>query len=289
MDLREGNVVIEDNLNPYEIPKQLWNLIKKQFDKYDVSVSRSSPSKRVDKPTIVWRIFDRRKGYANRNFGKLGSISANIPREALGDQTYRVQDFEIHTITYEWKVFAVSSETADEIAWMLESLLPQAAEVIAKNTNSGMTFNFLSQSADNDLSSRQAEEIQDRTLRFICQTHIYLDKILPELHSINANIALGFAYTFLEKDSREADDDSLFIIEPTLESQRITRIGKISRFVGVQEVLCIPNIDYRIEKDEDTKNLYIVWNDETGRPPSLGERFRVEYGFSTVINQQHVE
>jgi len=269
--------------SPYDLPKLIWDKIESYFHKYRVEVRESKPQSGVEGPVIVWDILSRVPGRDNSSAHGRGPSHSSF-RTITVDGKVIEELFQIHTVTYRYKIYSVSSEIANQIAWDLERLLPQGAGIAGRQDNiPGIQLNFLRQtSQEEDRTSMTQDDLVVRNLLFTGQVPVFYRRELPTMRALMVHTHVGRVLTSTGRQTRSSSDSDYYIDVDS--GQTVVGIFAVFKLAcaTVQEDSCLtPGADYKVLKD-DNGTLYIQWDDTYGNVPALGQDFRVEYFVSAT-------
>ena len=260
------------SLNPYSIPRRLWDFIEPILSKkFQVKVFEVLPQEKMGEPFILWKIRKRTpgdNGYRSQT-GPKSSANLNTTQDGLAVQEY----VQYYTILYDWVVGASSSLVADELAWTLELLL-QYANTILKAEHPGLTFMFAEQGEDHSFLYRAQDEIILRVITFKAVIPVRSIRTFPELKGISLERRLGLNYT----DYLDTRATTSSVYYPPVETgEIILNISAISLYLNNEEEFLYLDVDYCVKTDDKVNGIYVEWKDELGRPPQVGENFKVYY------------
>lgn len=274
--------------SPYEVPKLIWSKIEAYFQKYGVDFRESKPQDSVGRPVIVWDILSRTPGRPDSRAQTRGPTHSSF-RTVTAEGNIKEELFQIHTVTYRFKVYASSTEAVNNISWDLERLLPQAAGVAGRQGNvPGLQLNFLRQtSQEDDRAANTHDDLVVRNLLFVGQVPVFYQRELPSMRAVMVAQYVGRVLTTTGRLTRTTapagQNESHYYISVN-SGQTVVGILAVFklRCATVQtDIMLDPGADYHVRRDDDGL-LYIEWDDTYGNVPVVGEDFRVDYFVSAT-------
>lgn len=264
--------------SPYDVPKLLWSKIETYFSKYGVDIRSSKPQEAVSRPVIVWEIDSRLPGRPDSKAHTRGPTHSSF-RTITAEGNVVEELFQIHTVVYLYKIYSSSSEIADDVAWDLERLLPQAAGIVGRQENiPGLQLNFLRQRPqEEDRTGLTQDDLVVRNLRFIGQVPVFYRKEHPSMRAVQVTTHVGRKLTSTGRLTRTASSSDHYIsVDSGQTVVGIFAVFKLACATVTGDTMLTPGVDYHVKRDDDNL-LYIQWDDTYGNVPAVGQDFRVEY------------
>jgi hypothetical protein len=263
------------DFNPYKLGKYMYSIVAEYLEtKYNVTLTEEYPKEKVSQPTICVRTFKRSLGGGKH--GTARNSGPTFSRE-LGYEDYDQNIEQLRSdqnILLEFAVFGTSSSEAEDIAWDLETLLVES-EGIFQTDFEGLVLVFNGQMTDGNFSWRQQDELNIRTFRFQVILPIRYKRILPRLKEIKYERTVGKSLEGSTLLIRTASE-STYEITSSKSNLKIVGIEAIRKQRGSSYFTLIKGVDFQEQIDVEG-NASIIWLDDVGAPPLLGERFYVDY------------
>lgn len=280
---------VEDSqveVNPYQLTDMIWDLISPYFQsKYDVELTEAFPATEVTKPTIVSLITKRVPGMQNskrhgrgHNFVKFLGTSIDGYVHELWVQTQE--------ITIEYMVYATSTAEVKNIAWDLERAVLECVGVLQEKIE-GFQLSFEQQTVDSSMLWRKQDELIKRSIRFKADLPVKIVKLVPETRTIDIIEGWSMAASSLVINR---DSSSQYYDLPLADNKRVIKITHVFVKEETDPFAWTPLVvgtDYFI-RTKDDNTLYLEWNDEYGKVPSMGDEFRIDYHLSHQIRGRTV-
>ncbi len=291
IDKKEYPASLEDTsveVNPYEITDKIWSLIESYFtDKYNVEVTEMYPRSEVNKPTIVAKIQRRTPG---RESSKIHGKGANFVKflKKTADGFVHELHVQQQELVLEYTVFATSTAEVKRIAWDLERAIIEAIGVL-QDQISGFQMYFEQQIQDSSFMWRQQDELIQRTLRFRVLLPVQFVKVVPELRFIDIVETWGPVNISGSVLTRTSSDKTFTLdVRAGQKPVAVKNIFvKASTHPYYWEAL-IQGTDFFVRRDGN-HSLYVEWNDDFGRTPSVGAEFRVDYELAQLMRQNSIK
>lgn len=272
----------QGEVNPYEITDKIWNLIEEYFiDKYNIEYKEAFPQKEVTKSTIICYVQKRTPGRENSKIHGKGSNFTKFLKRSPDGYVH-----EIHTqqqeLTLEYIVYANSTAEVKRIAWDLERAILETVGVLQGQIE-GFQLWFDQQTPDSSMLWGRQDELIKRTLRFKALLPIKFTKLVPELRYIE----------LIETWGAKSVSGSVFIRSSSSKTFNI-EVNAGQKVVSIRNVYMkkatypyewealTSNTDFTLKRNAD-QSVFLEWNDDYGKTPTVGEQFRLDYDLSHII------
>lgn len=281
-DVEDSNVEV----NPYQITDMIWDLISPYFQsKYDIELTEAFPSGEVIKSTIVSLISKRTPGRDGSSIQGKGHNFVKFLKTTTDGYVHElwVQQQEL---IIEYIVFATSTAEVKNIAWDLERAILECVGVMQTKIE-GFQLSFEQQTIDSSMLWRKQDELIKRTIRFKVLLPVKHVKVVPEMRTIDVVEGWSMLSSSLIINR---DSSSSYYELPVADSKRVTKISHVFVKETAYPFAWAPLVvgtDYFI-RTKDDNTLYLEWNDEYGKVPSLGDEFRIDYHISHQIRGRTV-
>lgn len=269
-------------VNPYELTDKIWEHIAEYFEsKYDVELAESYPSSKVTKPTIVAFIVKRTPGREGSKINGKGSNFAKFLKKSPDGYVHELH-VQQQELIIEYSVYATSSAEVKRLAWDLERAVLETVGIL-QNQIEGFQMFLELQTVDSSVLWKQQDELVKRSIRFKALLPVQFTKLVPELRYIDIIETWGTVCTSGTVFTRSSSEKTFNISVDT--GQRVTGVRnaylKSQTYPYQWEALEL-NTDYFLKRDKDNL-VYIEWNDEYGRVPSVGTEFRLDYDLAQLV------
>lgn len=277
-------IVPEDskaNISPYRIPKLIWSLVEEYFEnKYKVAISDAYPTSRVERPTIVWRIFRRTPGGGKTGVAQArgASYKGVYDRDAEGNLAAIKQQHQ--KILLDFMVYGVNTQEVEDIAWDLENAVLETEGEIQKIFGGGFSLHFSEQIQDTSMSWRQQDDLVVRTVRFEVLFQINYSTTLIGLKSVVFTQLQGRELLTSQNFTRSSASTTFYI--PVDSNKRVLSILVIYIVDGTRRMPLQMKVDYNVLPDANGI-YYIEWIDDYGRTPNVGDTFYVDYEIAPLV------
>lgn len=274
VQLEDGSVKRFEDNNPYEIGEKIWEVIRDNFQQYNVEVTQAYPSTPLRSNTITWRILRRIPGTGqDRKFESTGMQPSLIHGKTSDGMIIKEFSQTFQTLI-EFGVFSTSNKEADLIAWELEKQVVSCKSIFQKEDNHFQIV-FDSQVGDDSLQWRNQDDIITRFLRFNVVNPSRFIVLEKELRKVEIDF---FTKTFAKEivETRLSDSSQHIL---SYEGYRLSSIQYIQIYKNNQWVMAKPGIDYKYSLSPPLEDkLVITWN-ESGLVPQLNEKFKVSFTY----------
>lgn len=272
---------IEDSLsdfNPYDVPNMIWELIEPYFERYKVEITDSYPTKNVTRPTITWAVIKRTPGREGSKIHGKGSNFAKFLKVTSEGYVHE-RHIQQQQILIEYTIFATSTSQVEKIAWDLERAVLETVGVLQERLE-GFQLVFDQQTPDSSMLWRQQDELIKRTIRFSALVPVPYTLLVPELRFIEIVESWGRLAVDNTVLTRNSSDKKYYITVD--DGQRVVNISQIYLEANDGWKALELGTDFNLRKDSN-QLLYIEWNDDFGKVPTVGQEFRVDYEITQLV------
>lgn len=269
----------EDNLgsvNPYKVPEVIWSFVEEYFtNKYDVNFSSAYPKDQIERPTIVWKVKNRRPTTGSGGKGGIRNATGRgfnrfVQSDLSGYLTEEITQY--FDLEVQFSVFANSSAIADEIAWDLENAIYEALGPV-QNAIPGFNMAF-SQQLDDD---KFGNDLVVRTLIYRVIMTVKFPFTTKKLDSIVVNTTVPSQVLVIELSR----DSSALELNLTTKTGYIINTVTAILYPSTSQKPLLYNVDYIISKKNDG-TVILKWL-ENGKIPEIGEKFKVVVATASSI------
>lgn len=269
-------------VNPYEITDKIWNLIESYFiTKYDVELKEMFPQKEVTRPTIVAMVQKRTPGRDNSKIHGKGYNFAKFIKKAPDGYVHELH-IQQQELVIEYSVYAPSTAEVKRIAWDLERAVLETVGILQEEIEGFQLF-FEQQTPDSSMLWRQQDELIKRTIRFKVLLPVQFTKLVPELRFIDIIETWGAVDVSGTVYTRNSSDKTFYI--DVSNGQRVVNVRNVFLKDDSHPYFwsaLVKGTDFNIKRNSD-QILYLEWNDEYGKTPSVGDMFRVDYDLAQLV------
>ncbi len=274
----------QSDINPHDVPDMIWSLIETYFErKYDIEVAESYPTKDVTKPIVIWTTIKRTPG---REGSKIHGKGTNFTKflKVSTDGYVHERHTQQQEMLIEYMVFAPSTSKVKQLAWDLERAVLETVGILQTRIE-GFQLYLDQQTPDSSMLWRQQDELIKRAIRFKLLIPVPFTKLVPELRFIELIESFGRLAVDNEVLSRTDSGKKYYISVDA--GQKVVNINFVylNSADGWQTLEL--GTDYFIRKDED-QILYIEWNDDYGKVPTVGQDFRVDYEVTQLVKSSNI-
>jgi hypothetical protein len=269
------------DINPNLLGQYVYEYIGPYFkQKYGLQYVEQYPKERVTTPSITWRVYKRVPGGGKH--GVAQARGASFSRTNSTDEYGNViEDHkQQHQIVMEYAIFGTSSDEVDNIAWDLENAIVDCEGILQRKIE-GFGLSFDQMLGDSNLSWRDQDDLNVRTLRFTFLVPVRYRVVIPQLKEIILQTNVGLYRNITTPQTRTASE----YFEIT-DVERVMEIASVlKQKAGSSTVYPLyQGFDYQVVRNAETGNVKIKWLDQQGAPPDIGDLFVVEYLYSATAS-----